>query len=335
MAEVLKIEDVRKYFSITKGFQNLFQRNRRMLHAVDGVSFSIESGETFGLAGESGCGKTTLARLICLLEYPTSGKILFSGEDTSNIDKKHLRGFYKQLQMVFQDPLSSLNPRKTIEQILSKPLSVQEGFGRSELRDKIMDLLDDVDLKPPEDYISRYPHELSGGEKQRVVIARAVALRPKLVIADEPVASLDMSIRGKVLNLLRELQSRYGMSYLLITHDLRVLRVMSKRIAIMYLGKIAEVAKAEELFAHPCHPYTKGMISAELIPDPSSPKRKKGFILKGEVPSPIDPPPGCRFHTRCHYKESRCTVDEPRLIEIGNQHLVSCHFWKTIADQPI
>jgi oligopeptide/dipeptide ABC transporter ATP-binding protein len=205
----------------------------------------------------------------------------------------------------------------------------------SALRERLLELLCDVDLKPPEDYIERYPHELSGGEKQRVVIARAVALRPRLVIADEPVSSLDMSIRGKVLNLLRELQSKYGISYLLITHDLRVLRVMSNRIAIMYLGKITEMARAKDLFARPCHPYTRGMISAELIPDPRSIKERKQFILAGEVPSPIDPPSGCRFHTRCQYKKSVCSAEEPELVKVGEDHVVACHFWEEIAAQPM
>lgn len=334
MSELLRVEQLRKHFSLGEGLQRVLLRERRMLRAVDGVSFAIQKRETFGLAGESGCGKTTLARLVCLLEYPTDGRIWFLGEDVSWMrDRNGIRDFYKNVQMVFQDPLASLNPRKSVQQILEKPLLIQEGLGRRESRRRILQLLEDVDLTPSEEYLRRYPHELSGGEKQRVVIARAVALRPRLVVADEPVASLDMSIRGKILNLMSRLQLKYGISYLLITHDLRVLRVMSRRIAIMYLGKVVELAGAEALFASPHHPYTLGLISAELIPDPDSRRTTRGAIIEGEVPSPIDPPSGCRFHTRCKYRKDRCCIEEPRLMEAADRHWVACHYWREVAGE--
>lgn len=333
MSDLLTVRNVTKHFSMSSGLQRLLSRENPVLHAVDGVTLEVNSVETLGLAGESGCGKTTLARLITRLETPTSGEIVFGGEDTSHVQGNQLRRFYKNVQMVFQDPLASLNPRKNVEQIIGRSLAIQEGMRGAGLRSRILELLEDVDLKPAREYIQRYPHELSGGEKQRVVIARAVSLRPKLVVADEPVASLDMSIRGKILTLMMDLQKRYDVSYILITHDLRVLRSMCDRIAIMYLGLIVEKAITTELFRHPYHPYTKALMSAELIPDPASARGARGLVIEGEVPSPIRPPSGCRFHTRCPYKRERCGSETPVFEEVGSGHFVSCHFWKEIEDK--
>jgi oligopeptide/dipeptide ABC transporter ATP-binding protein len=330
MTALVRLRDVKKHFPLSKGFQRFLGR-QRMLHAVDGVSLDIHEGEVLGIAGESGCGKTTLARMVCRLERPTEGSLEFLGEDIASLSGKSLRRIYKNVQMVFQDPLASLNPRKTVEQILGKPLRIQEGLSRPDIRARVLGLLEDVDLKPARDYIQRYPHELSGGEKQRVVIARAVALRPKLVVADEPVTSLDMSIRGKVLNLLRQLQAKYGLSYLLITHDLRVLRIMSTRVAVMYLGQVVELAATRNLFERTYHPYTKALFEAEMVPDPRVARQTKGTLISGEVASAVDPVPACRFRERCPHRKPRCDNEPPPLLEAESGHWVACHYWKEIA----
>ncbi len=331
MAELLRLQKVKKYFLLSKGLQGMFAREKRVLHAVDGVSLDIQQGEIFGIAGESGCGKTTLARMVCRLERPTDGEIRFLGEDTSKYSGAAVRQFYRNVQMVFQDPLASLNPRKMILQIVGAALRIQEGLSRSEIHQRVLGLLEDVDLKPASDYVQRYPHELSGGEKQRVVIARAVALRPKLVVADEPVTSLDMSIRGKILNLLRQLQTKYGLSYLLITHDLRVLRIMSTRVAVMYLGQIVELATTRNLFDRSYHPYTKALFAAEMIPDPDSARRTRGALVSGEVASAINPAAACRFRERCPFRKPRCDNEVPALVAADEGHWVACHYWKEIA----
>ena len=330
MTELLRLEGVSRHFDLGGGLKDLLA-GRRRLHAVDGVSLSIEEGETFGVAGESGCGKSTLARLVCRLDRPTSGSIRFRDRDVGTLDKRGVRDLYRDVQMVFQDPMASLNPRKTVGRIVSRPLRRQLGLRGEELRERVIQLLSEVDLNPAEEYAQRYPHELSGGEKQRVVIARAVALRPSLVVADEPVTSLDMSVRGKILNLMADLQKRHGLSYMLITHDLRVLRIMSSRAAVMYLGQVMETGSTKELFARKYHPYTKALFSAEMVPDPRAAQRTRGKLVTGEVASAINPERACRFRQRCAFRQSRCDAEEPRLEEAAPGHLVACHFWREIA----
>lgn len=329
--EILTVENVKKYFPLGRRLTSAIMGQKRVLHAVDGVSFGIRAGETFGIAGESGCGKSTLARLICRLDLPTSGVIRFLGQDTAKLDREGVKRLYRNVQMIFQDPMASLNPRQSVEAILSRSLVIQEGLSGEALRERVLGLLNDVDLKPAAEYAQRYPHELSGGEKQRVVIARAVALRPKLVVADEPVTSLDMSIRGKILNLMHELQEKYGLAYLLITHDLRVLRIMSTRAAVMYLGQIMEMAPTKQLFARAYHPYTKALFAAEMVPDPTSARRTRGDLLMGEVTSAVNPPMACRFRERCPFRQPRCDEQVPKLEEVEEGHWVACHNWRDIA----
>lgn len=330
MVDLLTIDNVQRHFPLGSGLPGLLKRHRRTLHAVDGVSFTIASGESFGIAGESGCGKSTLARLVCRLDLPTKGAIRFGDQDIAALDKQGIREFYRHVQMVFQDPMASLNPRNTVGTILSKPLRRQGESKGEDLRERVHGLLEEVDLRPAADYAQRYPHELSGGEKQRVVIARAIALRPRLVVADEPVTSLDMSIRGKILNLMKELQQKHGLSYLFITHDLRVLRIMSSRAAVMYLGQVMELAPTKELFRRSLHPYTQALFAAEMIPDPDAVSSTRGKLVTGEVASAVDPAPACRFRERCPFRRDRCDRDEPRLEQAAAGHLVACHFWREI-----
>lgn len=331
MREILSVENVTRHFPMGQGLTSLLTGRRRVLHALDGVSFTIREGETFGIAGESGCGKSTLARLVCRLDLPTSGAIRFLGEDTATLDREGVKRLYRNVQMVFQDPMASLNPRKSVGTILSRPLVIQERLSGAALRERVLALLEDVDLIPAVEYAERFPHELSGGEKQRVVIARAVALRPRLVVADEPVTSLDMSIRGKILNLMRELQAKYGLAYMLITHDLRVLRIMSTRAAVMYLGQVMEMAPTRELFARAYHPYTRALFAAEMVPDPASARRTRGAVVEGEVTSAINPPSACRFRERCPFRRPRCDAELPALQRAADGHWVACHYWKEIA----
>lgn len=296
-----------------------------IVHAVDNVSFFVDAGESFGLIGESGCGKTTVARLILNLLQPTAGNIRFNDQDIFRLKKHEMSQLRAKMQMIFQDPTSSLNPRKSVRYILSRPLKILKVATMNGMENKLLEMLELVRLCPPESYLDRYPHELSSGQKQRVAIARAIASNPDFIVADEPVSSLDMSVRGEILNLMKSLQRKFGLAYLFITHDLAVVRSLCTRTSIMYLGKIVEIGGAEELFRNPLHPYTSCLISATPLPSPRDTRAKKQLTPMGEVPSAIDPPKGCRFHTRCPCSRPICGVSEPELIDVGNNHLVACH----------
>jgi len=316
---ILEVRNLVKHFPITKGF--IVQRQVGAVKAVDGVTFSIRRGETLGLVGESGCGKTTTGRVILRLMEPTSGEAIFEGRNIFKLSKEDLRKMRRDMQIIFQDPYSSLNPRMTVGDIIGEPLEIHNlARGKEKLR-RVQELLEVVGLSPY--HVNRYPHEFSGGQRQRIGIARALAVNPKLIICDEPVSALDVSIQAQVLNLLQELQKEFGLTYLFIAHDLSVVKHISDRIAVMYLGKIAEVAEADEMFENPQHPYTEALLSAVPIPDPGM--RRERIILPGDVPSPVNPPQGCRFHTRCLYARESCSVNEQVLIDYwGNGHEVAC-----------
>ncbi|MDR5710507.1 MAG: ABC transporter ATP-binding protein [Armatimonadota bacterium] len=315
---ILEVRNLVKHFPVTKGF--LFQRQTGVVRAVDGVSFTVREGETLGLVGESGCGKTTLGRVVLRLLEPTSGEAFFQGRNIFQLNREELRRLRRDMQIIFQDPYSSLNPRMTVGDIVGEPLEIHRlARGRERIR-RVQELLEIVGLSPY--HINRYPHEFSGGQRQRIGIARALAVNPKFVICDEPVSALDVSIQAQIINLLQELQREFRLTYLFIAHDLSVVKHISDRIAVMYLGKIVELAPADELFANPQHPYTEALLSAVPIPDPEI--RRERILLPGDVPSPVNPPSGCRFHTRCMYAVDRCSVEEPRLEEVSPGHWVAC-----------
>ena len=318
---LLQVRNLKKYFEIKRGF---FWGEPARVHAVDGVGFDLIRGETLGLVGESGCGKSTTGRLILRLIEPTAGEVKFENVSIFQAGKSEMRAMRQRMQIIFQDPYSSLNPRMTVEQIVGEGIVIHKLCKtRAERRERVADLLQKVGLSPEQ--MHRYPHEFSGGQRQRVGIARALAVSPKLIIADEPISALDVSIQAQVINLLEDLQEQFNLTYLFIAHDLRVVEHISDRVAVMYLGQIVELADSQDLYAKPLHPYTEALLSAIPIPDPTT--KRQRIILEGDPPSPIHPPQGCRFHTRCHKRFARCDKEEPTLREVAPKHWVSCHLY--------
>jgi peptide/nickel transport system ATP-binding protein len=315
---VLEVTDLKKHFPVKKG---LLRRTVGQVYAVDGVSFSINEGETLGLVGESGCGKTTAGRAVLRLIEPTSGSVKVEGKEITGLNKVDMRPYRREMQIVFQDPFSSLNPRMTAGDIVGEPLQVHGVKGRKERRDRVAALFERVGLRAAQ--MANYPHQFSGGQRQRIGIARALALGPRLIVGDEPVSALDVSIQAQVINLLQDLQRERRLSYLFISHNLAVVEHISHRIAVMYLGRIVEHADTRSIFTRAQHPYTEALLSAVPVPDPAVKRNKR--VLQGDVPSPVNPPAGCHFHTRCPYAEARCKVEVPLLREIAPGHHVSCH----------
>jgi oligopeptide/dipeptide ABC transporter ATP-binding protein len=323
MTVILEVKGLKKYYKLGS-----FLGAKSIVRAVDGVDFSVDERKIVCLVGESGCGKSTVGKIILRLIEPTEAEYIhFAGRDILELDKGEIRKLRREIQMIFQDPYASMNPRKTVRQTLSRPYEIHHLLKRGEIEDGVMSLLETVGLSPPKSFIDRYPFELSGGQRQRVVIARSLPSRPKLIVADEPVASLDTSVQARILNLIKELKEKFDMTMIFITHDLSVVRSISDRVLVMYLGKIVESASTEAVFSKVTHPYTEALLAATPIPDPEEARAKKRIILRGEVPSSTNPPSGCRFHTRCPFSMDKCTRIEPELVEIENDHLMACHLY--------
>lgn len=322
-APLLDVKNLVMHFPLTEGI--IFQRQVGAVQAVDGVSFHVNRGETLGLVGESGCGKSTTGRALLQLYKPTSGEVIFDGKDLTKLDGGEMRKMRRHLQMVFQDPYASLNPRMTVGNIVSEPMQIHKLVPKNERTERVQELLQTVGLNPY--FANRYPHEFSGGQRQRIGIARALAANPDFIVADEPVSALDVSIQAQVVNLLEDLQDKLGLTYLFIAHDLSVVRHISDRVAVMYLGKIVEMADRNALYEDPLHPYTKALLSAVPIPDPVIEKKRERIILTGDVPSPINPPSGCHFHTRCPYVMDVCKQQDPKFVDQGDGHFVACHLY--------
>ena len=332
--ELLVVEDLKKHFPVTRGI--VFQKEVASVRAVDGVSFTVNRGETLGVVGESGCGKSTMARCIMRLLDPTAGKIVFDGRDITTLTRSEMRPVRRELMMIFQDPYASLNPRKRIGFIVAEALEVHKIGTESEIKRRVQELLEIVGLNP--EHYNRFPHEFSGGQRQRIGVARALAVNPKLIVCDEPVSALDVSVQAQILNLLKDLQKEFGLTYVFIAHDLNVVRHISDRVMVMYLGKAVELAGRQELYAHPKHPYTGALLSAVPIPDPTLGRTRKPIVLEGDVPSPINPPSACRFHTRCpRFVEGHCDVVEPPLYPFPGGQVAACHYplerWPMTGDE--
>jgi oligopeptide transport system ATP-binding protein len=324
---LLEVRNLVMHFPLTQGI--IFQRRVGAVQAVDGISFTVRRGETLGLVGESGCGKSTTGRAILQLYKPTAGEVLFNGIDLTTLSAGDMRRQRKYLQMIFQDPYASLNPRMTVGSIIAEPMQIHNLVPKAERLQRVQELLETVGLNPY--FANRYPHEFSGGQRQRIGIARALAANPQFIVADEPVSALDVSIQAQIINLLEDLQDRFDLTFLFIAHDLSVVRHISDRVAVMYLGKIVELADRDELYREPLHPYTKALLSAVPIPDPKVEKKRERIILTGDVPSPINPPSGCHFHTRCPYVMDICKRVEPRFADASNRHYVACHLFPSSA----